>query len=138
MMVKGANDGLLQANDGKMLVNDGEMLVKDGKMLGNDDEMSIWSYTYFTIIDKHFTIINKHFTIIGLKFTIIRSFDHHWEAALTAEVRNENLKKLKLYIHFLKNSTCSVSLFVNLFNSFKSFFNFLILFEFFFLYYSII
>ena len=34
MMVKRANDGLLQANDGKMLVNDGEML-------GNEDEMSI-------------------------------------------------------------------------------------------------
>ena len=35
MMVKWANDGLLQANDGKMLVNDGEMLV-------NDVEMSVW------------------------------------------------------------------------------------------------
>ena len=32
------------ANDGKMLVYDGEMLDKDG-------EMSLWSYTYFTIID---------------------------------------------------------------------------------------
>ena len=32
MMVKWANDGLLQANDGKMLVNDGEMLVNDGEM----------------------------------------------------------------------------------------------------------
>ena len=42
--VKWANDGLLQANDGKMLVNYGERLVNDG-------EMSIWSYTYFTIID---------------------------------------------------------------------------------------
>ena len=30
MMVKLANDGLLQANDGKMLVKDGEMLVNDG------------------------------------------------------------------------------------------------------------
>ena len=49
-MVEWANDGLLQANDGEMLVNDGEML----------DEMSIWSYT-------HFTIINEHFTIISLK-----------------------------------------------------------------------
>ena len=29
MMVKWANDGLLQANDGKMLVNDGEILVND-------------------------------------------------------------------------------------------------------------
>ena len=45
MMVKWANDGLLQANDGKMLVNDGEMLVNDG-------EMSVW-YTHFTIIDEH-------------------------------------------------------------------------------------
>ena len=44
MMVKWANEGLLQAYDGKMLVNDGEMLVNDG-------EMSIWSYTHFTIID---------------------------------------------------------------------------------------
>ena len=44
MMVKWANDGLLQANDGKMLGNDGEILVNDG-------EMSIWSYTHFTIID---------------------------------------------------------------------------------------
>ena len=32
MMVKWANDGLLQANDGKMLVNDGEMLVNDGEL----------------------------------------------------------------------------------------------------------
>ena len=39
MMVKWANDGLLQANDGKMLVNDGEMLVNDGE------------YNHFTIID---------------------------------------------------------------------------------------
>ena len=44
MMVKWANDGLLQANAGKMLVNDSEMQVNDG-------EMSLWSYTYFTIID---------------------------------------------------------------------------------------
>ena len=49
MMVKWANDGLLQANDGKMLVNDGEMLVNDGVM-------SVW-YTHYTIIDEHFTII---------------------------------------------------------------------------------
>ena len=41
MMVKRANDYLLQANDGKMLVNDGEMLVNDGEMLVNDGEMSI-------------------------------------------------------------------------------------------------
>ena len=44
MVVKWANDGLLQAYNGKMLVNDGEMLV-------NDDKISIWSYTHFTIID---------------------------------------------------------------------------------------
>ena len=41
MMVKCANDGLLQANDVKMLVNDGEMLVNDGEILINDGEMSI-------------------------------------------------------------------------------------------------
>ena len=51
MMVKWANDGLLQANDGKMLVNDGEMLVNDG-------EMSLWSNTQFTIIDYHWIYIN--------------------------------------------------------------------------------
>ena len=44
MMVKLANDCLLQANDGKMLVNAGEMLV-------NDAEMSVCFYTHFTIID---------------------------------------------------------------------------------------
>ena len=33
MMVKWANDGLLQANDGKMLVNDGERFVNDGEMM---------------------------------------------------------------------------------------------------------
>ena len=33
MMVKLANDGLLQANNGNMLVNDGEMPVNDGEML---------------------------------------------------------------------------------------------------------
>ena len=44
MMVKWANDFLLQANASKMLFDDGEMLVNDG-------EMSIWSYTHFTIID---------------------------------------------------------------------------------------
>ena len=65
MMVKLVNDGLLQANDGKMLVNDGEMfvndskmLVNDGKMLVNDGEISLWSYTYFTIINEHFTTIS--------------------------------------------------------------------------------
>ena len=53
MMVKWANDGLLQANDGEMLVNEGEMLVNNG-------EMSLYSYT-------HFTIINENFTITSLK-----------------------------------------------------------------------
>ena len=67
MLVKWANDGLLQAYDGEMLVYDGEMLVNDGEMLvndvemlvndgemllGNDGEMSIWSYTHFTISPK--------------------------------------------------------------------------------------
>ena len=65
MMVKWANDGLLQANDGKMLFNDGEILVNDG-------EMSVWSYTQFTLIE-YFTIINKHFTIIN---DILPSFAH--------------------------------------------------------------
>ena len=58
MMVKWANDGILQVNDGEMLVNDGER--------------SVWSYTHFTIIKSispsltwsipsfaHFTIIEK-------------------------------------------------------------------------------
>ena len=44
MMVKWANDGLLQANDGKMHVNNGEMQVNDG-------EMSVLPYNHFTIID---------------------------------------------------------------------------------------
>ena len=51
MMVKWANDGTLQA------INDGEM--------------SVWSYTHFTIIDKHFTIFNKQFTIINEHLTNI-------------------------------------------------------------------
>ena len=60
MMVKWANDGILQANDGEMFVNDGERLLNDG-------EMSEWSYTQFTI-DEHFTtIINELLTIISLK-----------------------------------------------------------------------
>ena len=89
MMVKWANDGLLQANDGKMLVNDVEMLVNDG-------ELSVWSFT--------------HFTIISLKYTIIRSFDHHWEAAPTAKnhqfasihhTQRKDLKKWNFF--FLSN-----------------------------------
>ena len=70
MMVKWANDCLLQANDGEMLVNDGEMLVNngemlvnDGEMVVNDGEMSVWSCIHF----------------------IIRSFDHHWEVAPTVQ-----------------------------------------------------
>ena len=51
MMVKGTNNGWLQANNGKILVNDGEMLVNDGETLVNDGETSIWSYTHFTIND---------------------------------------------------------------------------------------
>ena len=43
MMVRWANDGLLQTNATKMLVNNGEMLIIDGEMLVNDGEMSIWS-----------------------------------------------------------------------------------------------
>ena len=30
------------------------MYVNDGERLFNDGEMSIWSYTYFTIFNKHF------------------------------------------------------------------------------------
>ena len=37
MMVKLANNGLLQAKDGEMLVNDGEMVVDDSEM--NSQEM---------------------------------------------------------------------------------------------------
>ena len=40
------------------------MLVSDGEMLNNDGEISVGSYTHFTIVDEHFTIINEHFTII--------------------------------------------------------------------------
>ena len=74
MMVKWANDALLQANDDKMLVNDGQMLVNDG-------EMSVWSYIHFSIL----TSILPSLTSIlpSSKLTIIRSFDHHWEDALT-------------------------------------------------------
>ena len=57
MMVKRANDGLLQANDGKILVNDGEMLVNDGEMLFNDGEMSIWSYTHHKLEVNHHSLI---------------------------------------------------------------------------------
>ena len=45
MMVKWANDGILQANDSKMLINDGEM--------------SEWAYTHFSIIGEHFTILTR-------------------------------------------------------------------------------
>ena len=58
MMVKWADDGLLQANE--MLVNDGEM--------------SAWSYIHFTIIDEQSTIINKQITIITEHFTIINEY----------------------------------------------------------------
>ena len=78
MMVRWANDGVLQANATKMLVNDCEMLVNDGEILVNDVEMSIWSYT-------HFTLINEHLSSNKLKYTIIRSSDHHWEAAPTGK-----------------------------------------------------
>ena len=44
MMVKWANDGLLQANASKMHNADGEMVFNDG-------EKGIFSYTHFTIID---------------------------------------------------------------------------------------
>ena len=40
MMVKLANDGLLQAADGKILVNYDKILVSDGEMLVNAGEMS--------------------------------------------------------------------------------------------------
>ena len=47
------------ANYGKILVNDGEMPV--------NGEMSVLSYTHFTIIYEHFTIIKEHFATIRLK-----------------------------------------------------------------------
>ena len=50
MMVKGANDGILQAHGGQMLLNDGEMLLNDG-------EISEWSYTQFTRISPSLTSI---------------------------------------------------------------------------------
>ena len=40
-------------------------------MLVIDGEMSVWSYTHFTIFDEHLNIINEHFTIINEHFTII-------------------------------------------------------------------
>ena len=83
MMVRWANDGVLQTNATKTLVNDGEM--------------SVGSYTHFTIIDENFTIINEYFSSISLKYTIIRSSDHHWEAAPTAYAGN------KLFGVVLKN-----------------------------------
>ena len=114
MMVKWANDSLLQANDVKMLVNDSEMIVNDGEMLVNDDEMSIWSYTHFTIIDQHLTIINDHFTIISLKLILIRSFDHHWEAAPTVWLNTnkdsvymiENKLFVKIQLYNLQDIYC--------------------------------
>ena len=44
-------------------------------MVANDGEMSVWSYTHFTLINKHFTPIHEHFNITSLKQTIIRSYD---------------------------------------------------------------
>jgi len=74
MMVRWANDCLLQANDGKMLVNDGEMLGNDDEMLVNDGEMLFndGKNEFMIIHSFHhhclaFTIINAHFTIISLK-----------------------------------------------------------------------
>ena len=77
IVVRRANDGVLQANDDKilvnddeMIVNDGKMIVNDGKMLVNDGEMSIWSYTHFTIINEHLVALAwstpsfAHLTII--------------------------------------------------------------------------
>ena len=46
-------------------------LANASKMPVNDGEMSVGSYTHFTIFDKHFTIINEHFTIINEHFTMI-------------------------------------------------------------------
>ena len=51
MMVRWENNDLLQANDGKTIINDGEMLVNEAEILVNDGEMSLWSYTHFTIND---------------------------------------------------------------------------------------
>ena len=54
-MVKWAYDGF-QVNASKMLVNDGEVLVNDG-------DMSVWSYTHFTMIK--FTCHSKIFFFLG-------------------------------------------------------------------------
>ena len=57
MMVKWGNDGWLQDNEWWWMLN--------------DCEMSVWSYTHFTIISEHFIIIDEHFTIINEQLTII-------------------------------------------------------------------
>ena len=57
------NDGLLKANDCKMLVN--------------DFEMSVWSYTQFTITDEHFTIINKLSPSIATFYHPYLEVNHH-------------------------------------------------------------
>ena len=63
MMVRWANDGLLQANDGLLQANDGKMIVNDGEMLVNDGEMSVGSYTQFTIINEYFSGISLKYTM---------------------------------------------------------------------------
>ena len=61
VMVKWANDSLLQANATKILVNDGEMLVNDREMLVNDGEDILISTGAVGIMN-------------------IYSFHHHWRA----------------------------------------------------------
>ena len=90
MMVKWANDGLLQANDGKMLVNDGQMLVNDGEImygilispsLTSISPSLAWckpSFAHWTIIEKlhRLECVNvMTFLQVGVKinnFTFIR------------------------------------------------------------------
>ena len=43
------------------------MLVNEAEMRDIDGEISVWTYTHFTIIDEHFSIINEQLTIISLK-----------------------------------------------------------------------
>ena len=50
MIVKWANDGLLQANEGEMLLNDGEM---------NDHTLNSPSLTIISPSFAHLTIIEK-------------------------------------------------------------------------------
>ena len=111
MMVKWANDGLLQVNDGKMLVNVGEMLVNDGEMLVNDGEMLVNEGEMLNegeiLVNDGETLVNDgemlvndgemsvwsftHFTIIDQLFTIIN------EHFIIISLKLTNIAHLRLY-----------------------------------------